>query len=213
MKSKTASKFFLVKNEDEKDQKLAETLVKTFSDLNVSLTQINFSENNQLKNSLDNTRENVFIFPSTAEASVIDFVSNLHSEKGQKSVTLVGLSEWTEYEEIELDFLEEMHFTYPVSVISDCEDSSYSPFCVQFKNEYHDDPGIYATQGFDVMYYFGGLASRYGKSFHKCLDKLPVYHGLGGSFHFIRKSKYNGLENDIVNVMQLDDFSPKQVYK
>jgi len=206
--------FTLIRNANAKDKDLADIMLATLLENGVPATRIKdltYSGVSEILEGLDSGFENYLLFPSTVQIQVIDVISRLSASSLGKRITLIGLNDWNNFENIDYEHLNNLNFTYAVPYQSDFVSAASQSFSKQFREEYKGEPSNYAFQGFDVTMYSVGMLARYGKTFTNCLDQLPAQCGINSCYMFRKDSPENGLENNFVNIMQLDDFKAKRI--
>jgi ABC-type branched-subunit amino acid transport system substrate-binding protein len=209
------AQYVLLRNSNEKDKAITNHMASVLKRVtnHKNFREINFKNASSLLDSLDNIKDNIIFFPSSVQVQVIDLVSRLSAAREGKQITLIGLQEWNNYENIDFDHLNNLHFTYASSYFSDHDAHLMKQFRSTFKQEFKTEPGNYAIQGYDVVLQFGMLTARYGKNFYHCLERLPAQCGLGTCYRFVRNGKKSGLENHAIQVISLKDFVATPVFK
>ena len=213
--SKEKNAFYtLIRNANAKDKELADLMLATLLENGVPATRIKdltYSGVSEILEGLDPGFENILLFPSTVQIQVIDVISRLSASSLGKRITLVGLNDWNNFENIDYDHLNTLNFTYAAPYQSDFLSSACLSFRQKFREDNKGEPSSYAFQGFDVSMYVVSMLARFGKGFTRCIDQEPVECGINSCYMFRRDSAENGLENNFVNIMQLDDFKAKRI--
>ena len=110
------AEFYLVRNNNEKDKDIADaiktSLLVSGAIATESFHETTFSSVGDLLSILSESSENIIIFPSTVQIQVIDFIARLSAGRIGKRITLVGLNDWNNYENIEFDHLNNLNFTF-----------------------------------------------------------------------------------------------------
>lgn len=215
IKEKKNARVTLIRNSNVKDQELVNWIGSVFrkeSDTsNNRFREIAFTGVNELLSGLDEAYEHVLIFPTTVQVQVIDAIARLSSNRIGKRITLVGLNEWNQYENIEYDHLNNLNFTYASPTFVDFGSQQVKNFQQQFREEFKGEPGNYAFQGFDVSLFFVQSLAQYDSISPECIEKQPLRCGLTSCYGFKKTGSGNGLENNYVNVLQLQDFEAKKL--
>jgi hypothetical protein len=207
--------YYLVRNSNEKDKEVADAIKNSLL-VNASLSldffhETTFSSVNDLLSILSESDENVIIFPSTVKIQVIDFIARLSTNRIGKRITLVGLNEWNNYENIEFDHLNNLNFTFCAPTNSKNLTFSAKSFNSKLKKEFKVDPTSYSYQGFDVTYYFTKQVAKYGNSLLTCLPQIPLFCGFNSCFKFEKIGEHDGFENQFNFLIQMDDFELKRL--
>ncbi len=208
------ARYTLIRNSNEKDKELADAFK---SSLLVSAAispddfqEITYSSMSDLLEKLSEANENVILFPSTVQVQVIDFVGRLSAARTGKRITLVGLNDWNNYENIEFDHLNNLNFTCAAPSSTNHSSGAARLFQSRFKEEFKGEPTFYAYQGFDVTFYFCKQIASYGKSFLKCLPEVPLVCGINSCYRYSRIGENDGYENQFIYLLEMDNFELKR---
>ncbi len=156
---------------------------------------------NELKDALDNGRENVFIPTSGSQTTLTRIVPQLTllvREGGPASIRLFGYPEWQTYTRDYLDSFFEIDTYFYSSFYT----NNLLPAAVSFTNSYHKWYGKemintyprYAMLGFDTGYFFLKGLSRYGTDLENNVSNMkltPIQTG----FNFQRVNNWGGFVN------------------
>lgn len=215
LKDRKAATFTLIRNSNAKDQDAANWISEIFKNegnLNEGkFKEVVFSGVNEILSNLNESTENILIFPTSVQVQVIDAIAKLSSNRLGKRITLVGLNEWNGYENIEFDHLNNLNFTYAAPTKPDFTSPASKSFQRKFRDEFKGEPTNYAYQGFDATLFFVDALTRFEKPTLSCLEKMAVACGINSCYNFARNGKDNGLENRYVNILQLNDFVAKKL--
>lgn len=215
MKEKKNARFVLIRNANAKDAELCDWVAEVFrteADTNDKrFREVSFSGVSDLVEGLSEAQENILIFPTTVQVQVIDVAARLNSARLGKRITLVGLNEWNQFENIEYDHLNNLNFTYASAVLTDFQSGASKRFQQQYREEFKGEPGLYAFHGFDALQFFVKTISHYGKPEATCMPSFPAMKGFNSCYQFRPIEKGSGLENRFVNVIRLDDFEHRRL--
>jgi len=203
-------KILFLTNSNERDEEYAAQLKAAFSDNNIQFKIINYTSFSEVATNLSETGDNLIIFPSSAQAQVYDFTNKLNAHRSKK-ITLFGLAEWCNFENIEFDYLNNLNFHYAASSLADFNSKASQSFQSAFREEYKTEVSVFALQGFDIAWYFMQNLYMYGKNFTACVENQPTYQGLNGSLRFYKKNKTSGFENRAVNIIKIQDLTAQIV--
>ena len=207
--------FYLVRNNNEKDKEIADaiktSLLVSGAIATESFHETTFSSVSDLLSMLSESSENIIIFPSTVQIQVIDFIARLSSGRLGKRITLVGLNDWNNYENIEFDHLNNLNFTFLAPSNSNFKSHEAQIFRTRLKKEFKGEPSFYSFQGFDVTYFFTKQAAKYGDSMLKCLPQIPLVCGFNSCYHFDKIGENDGFENQFNYIIKMDDFELKRL--
>ena len=215
MKEKKSARFYLIRNSNAKDAEYCDWVAEVFKSegdtSNGRFREINYSGVSELLEGLSEAHENVLIFPTTVQVQVIDAASRLNSARLAKRITLVGLNEWNQFENIEYDYLNNLNFTYASPVLTDFQSGSSKRFQQAYREEFKGEPGIYAYHGYDATQFFIRTISKYGRPEPECMTGISALCGFNSCYQFKPISKGSGLENRFVNIIRLDDFEHRRL--
>ncbi|MCC9043728.1 LysM peptidoglycan-binding domain-containing protein [Myroides sp. M-43] len=133
---------------DDKKQSTKQFMQKHFSDIKVVST----SQISELDKTLVKDKKNVFILDSNSIASALLFTDRLKNKVKDYDIQIASFdkSDIFDYNEIKIQTLVDLKYTFP-SVTRDAgESKSESLFAQEYKNKYNVYPNRFATRGFDV---------------------------------------------------------------
>jgi len=112
---------------------------------------------------------------STDVAVAANIVSSL--EISQQSIPVITISDWLNFKLLTFEQLERrrIHFIQPDFI--DYENSIVKNFKKKYTETRNVFPTSYAYQGFDLLYFFGGLMGKYGTYFEPQLNQLGFVRG------------------------------------
>lgn len=215
LKDKKMANFTLIRNSNAKDQDAANWIADVFKNegnlAEGKFKEITYSGVNEVVENLNESTENIIIFPTSVQVQVIDAIARMSNNRLGKRITLVGLNDWNSYENIEFDHLNNLNFTYAAPTKPDYSSSASKAFQKKFREEFKGEPTNYAYQGFDATLFFVDALTRFEKPSLSCLEKMATECGINSCYKFSRTGKDNGLENRYVNILQLNDFVAKKL--
>jgi LysM repeat protein len=207
--------FYLVRNNNEKDKEIADaiktSLLVSGAIATESFHETTFSSVSDLLSILSESNENIIIFPSTVQIQVIDFIARLSAGRIGKRITLVGLNDWNNYENIEFDHLNNLNFTFFNPSNSNFQSNAAQIFRARLKKEFKGEPSFYTFQGFDVTYFFAKQTAKYGDSMLNCLPQIPLMCGFNSCYRYEKIGENDGYENQFNYIIKMDDFELKRL--
>lgn len=203
------SNFIIVRNSNDADKQLAELLsakVKSFPpSSNITLVEVDNTSFEKVSSALNKSKKNIVFFLSTAQAEVIEFCSNLVKASKGYDVVLAGLNEWSDFEKLDQDHLNDLKFIYASTNFIDFDRYQAIDFQKKYKSKYNSDPGNYSYLGYDIMLYFGRAIAQIKKN-PDCITQIQPYCGLGTCFKFQRHSTKGGIENVSLPIIQIKEY-------
>jgi len=159
-----------------------------------------------VKKKLKPNVKNIIIFFSNNKTNVPNFVSLLNPLSKSNDIILMGMDGWEEFD-LETEFLVNLNFHQVTSGYVDYESEAVQQFITRFRNKYGAVPQStkHAYLGYDIGWYFLTSLMQYGDKYISC---LPAYKGNGLQFDFnfpVPKSG-EGIQNQGVNIVKLQDF-------
>lgn len=204
------AKFTLIKTDSPKDKYLTESFLQSWNASDKpskpALNQISFNEFRSDQSSLDNTKENIVLMLSNEEVKLIELTNKLEKLTYKYRLRLAGLQSWNLLDNVDMDLLNKLRFTYASYLWQNFNSTSSLGFQRQFLNEYKGEPTYYAYQGFDVTYFFCKFIADYGKDAFHCLPSLEDDCGLNVCYRFESDNEKNGYENKGIRLVELNNF-------
>lgn len=157
---------------------------------------------------LTDEKENIVVALSKDQNYVSRLV--LHLEKKNKAklprmVTLFGLAEWQDFENIEIEYFLNLNLHIPVDLYVDYSRPEVKKFRKYFLDKYLAEPGEYALLGYDVTFYYLSVLHKHGKDFFTNPSALHAT-GLQSNFEFEKISPEGGLENRSIFILNYKDY-------
>jgi len=150
--------------------------------------------------------KNIIIFFSNSKTNVPNFVSLLNPLSKSNDIILIGMDGWEELE-LETEFLVNLNFHQVTSSYIDYESEAVKQFITRFRNKYGAVPLAteHAFLGYDIGWYFLSSLMWYGDKYISC---LPGYkgNGLQFDFNYAGLKPGDGLQNQDVNIVKLQDY-------
>jgi len=153
-------------------------------------------------------KENVLITIINSEAVISNYVRYFNNITDKYSLTVYGMPGWNNFDNIEIDYLQNLHLHLFSPSLVNYERSDVKQFVQKFRTNFKTEPDKYAFQSFDIAYFFLTALWKYGTDFDNNLteiQKLPASNGIQLGFHFT-KEKNNGYENTHVNIYKFENF-------
>jgi len=162
------------------------------------------------KNKLSTTKENVIIVCSNDQAFVTDFINKIYTLKDDYKITVFGTEQWSDYENLELNIIQELNLHIPSNYFINYNDSSTKKFIQKFRNEFYAEPTRAGFLGFDLMHLIIENSQNELSIKNLCENK---FDGLHIDFDFIKTSHESGYENNYTKIFKYEDFILKAVDK
>ncbi|MGE0637777.1 MAG: LysM peptidoglycan-binding domain-containing protein [Bacteroidia bacterium] len=149
--------------------------------------------------------ENIVMAFSRDESYVSRLVLHLEKKNNkQRVVTLFGLNEWQDFENIEVEYFQNLNLHLPVDLFVDYSRPEVRGFLKKFREKYLAEPGKYCYLGYDVTMYYLQMLNKYGRNFYQRPETIHAT-GLQSSFDF-KKLGDGGLENQNTFILNYNDY-------
>lgn len=160
---------------------------------------------------LSQSKTNIVIVPSNARVYVTDILGKMNVLAEKNNILLFGMPAWNTYENLDPNYLSNLHFHYATSSFIDYDNDTIKQFIIAYRAMYKADPSTYVFQGYDVTNYYLQALNKYGLNFQSQLGTIKG-DGLQTSFDFINVSTDSGFENRSIRVIGCMDHKLSRVY-
>ncbi|MCG3164896.1 MAG: hypothetical protein POELPBGB_00655 [Bacteroidia bacterium] len=150
--------------------------------------------------------ENIVVAFSREESYVSRLVLHLEKKNNkQRVVTLFGLNEWQDFENIEVEYFQNLNLHLPAELFVDFSRPEVKSFLLKFREKYLAEPGKYSYLGYDVTMYYLQMLSKFGKTFYQRPETIHAT-GLQSNFDFKKTGASGGLENQHTFILNYNDY-------
>ncbi|MBI2271452.1 MAG: LysM peptidoglycan-binding domain-containing protein [Bacteroidetes bacterium] len=156
-------------------------------------------------NFIQPSKTNVIIVPSNNRSFVTDFITKLNPLREKNPIVVFGMQSWSEFDNLDIDYLNNMQTHYPSSTFIDYDSEPVKLFVKKYATQYKTDPGFYVFQGFDVIYFYISMLRSYGLGFQNKLATTKQT-GFQTAFEFYQVSPESGFENRAVYMLRYKDY-------
>lgn len=148
--------------------------------------------------------KNIVITLSNNQVFIADFTTQLAIYADKKDIVLCGWESVGKIDNIDQEYLSQLHFTFP------CQNNlvntaSYHSLIESYKSQQNTLPGEYYFIGFDIGYYYLKNLKETGPDFVFNLDKLPAETGYM-RFKFMRPDNITGFDNRGVYIFRYNNY-------
>lgn len=150
-------------------------------------------------------RKNVVVLLTNNPVYLQDVITQLYVFSNKKDIVLLGFSNVANIDNLDQDYLNDLHFTFASSTGLNCKDSLQQHLVKYYQSIYTTDPSEYFFQGFDVAMYYLTQLKMQGPDFINSLDRFPA-QGLSTGFEFYRPDEETGFENRAVFIYKYSDY-------
>lgn len=197
--------FFLVNSYKFKDMSLINVFFNEGGgpDAFDSTQMLNISEpeDADLTTKLD-TLGNYFFVASSDKGYVGRFVNMLYPYAREYPVTVIGMSNWSDYDHLDIDYLQEMNLHYTTEFFVDYDDPDVIEFLKKYRKRFGTEPLKYGFVGYELMLNFIGFNST------NAIQDLETINSSGMVLNFdFRKFDFsNGIENRGLFLIRSDNY-------
>ncbi|MCW3077598.1 MAG: hypothetical protein JWO32_2207 [Bacteroidetes bacterium] len=148
--------------------------------------------------------KNIIITLSNNQVFIADFTTQLAIYADRKDIVLCGWESVGKIDNIDQEYLSQLHFTFP------CQNNlvnttSYSSLIESYKSQQNTLPGEYYFIGFDIGYYYLKNLKETGPDFIFNLNNLPAETGYM-RFKFMRPDNITGFDNRGVYIFRYNNY-------
>jgi ABC-type branched-subunit amino acid transport system substrate-binding protein len=158
-----------------------------------------------IQNAINSAKKNIVVLPSNNQSYVTEFISKLNVMKEKYDIVLFGLQNWNGYDNLDIEYLNNLNVHTPANGFIDYDSASAKTFIRSYRDKYKTEPDNYSFQGFDVTWYFLNALQKEGEAF---LNTLPDYKQqcIETRFSFTRFPSDSGFENRYVHILKYKDY-------
>jgi LysM repeat protein/ABC-type branched-subunit amino acid transport system substrate-binding protein len=142
---------------------------------------------------------------SSKEITVKDYMTKVNSATKKSDMIMVGLEDWLEFNNIEVDYYENLNVHIPTVNFAGFTDSNNVDFIKHYQLNTESDPSFYSFKGFYAAYTVAKALVKYGDKTCECLheqnnNELPV------SYRFTKENPANGWKNESILMMSFMNY-------
>lgn len=163
---------------------------------------------------LKSNSNNVIFLPTTNSTFITNLFTALITRLNSKEysdciVTLIGLEEWMQFENIDIEYFQRLNVHLAVNQFVDYEDESTKMVI----KKYHEKTETYPTNnsflGFDIASYFGSNFIKSGGVFS---NETNANKRISTQFSFFKTGVESGYENTYTRMIKFENYQLKIVY-
>jgi len=213
-----------IEYEKAKEKALVDFYVKTYNNqlLNykdtsvyssIKTLKINYNIADVVSN-LKRDKNNVIFVPATEQTFITNLFNFLSTTLNKREyqdyrVTLIGLEEWMKFENIDLEYFQQLNVHYCTEKFIDYNDSTTALFVKNYIKKTETYPLQNAFFGFDLAYYFGNNLVKNGSLFSE--TSLEPFKGMSIQFDFVKTGVESGYENMSSTIVRFYDYTLESV--
>jgi LysM repeat protein/ABC-type branched-subunit amino acid transport system substrate-binding protein len=148
--------------------------------------------------------KNVIVTLSNNQVQITDFTTQLAIYSDKKDVTLCGWQNISTNDNLDQDYLNQLHFTFPYQY-NLTNTSAYNELITKYKAQQNAYPGEYFFIGFDVGYYYLKNLKERGSDFIYSLNHFP-FESNYMRFNFTRPDNLTGFDNRGMYIFRYNNY-------
>jgi LysM repeat protein len=215
----------VIEHEKGKEKSLADLYVKTYNNQILSSEDTTvYSSIKTLKiktniadvvSNLNLNKNNVIFVPTSNQTFITNLFNHLTTTLNKRDyknckITLIGLEEWMNYDNIDLEYFEQLNVHYCSTRNINYEDSITSDFIEDYIEKMETYPSENTFLGFDMAYYFGENLVDQGSLFSS--ESLKPSKGMSISLNFFKTGIESGYENTSSHILYFNDYRLNRIY-
>ncbi len=201
------------KFQDRKRMELVKKQIKTAAEANQDTTRMSPlrevlwdpKELYAIKTKLKKDELNVIVAPSSDQSFVTRLLTSLNMIVEDYQFKVVGLENWQNFENIEIEYLHNMDVHLIASEFIDKESEGNLDFMAAFNETYKCVPSQFAYLGYDVASYYLSSLQNSGTNFELMLPTEKM-QGLSRKFNFVKTGIESGFENHSFYIVRYQDY-------
>ncbi len=155
---------------------------------------------------------NIVVTLSSGEMFVTKYITNFNNIYGKYKMIVFGLPSWKNYDNIEVEYMQNINLHIFSSTFVDYSDENVKKFILEYRDSYKTEPDKYAFQGFDVGMFFFTALKKFGVNFDKCIDNVGGDY-LQSDYKFVKTGEKDGYDNSFLNIYRYEDYRTVDVRK
>jgi LysM repeat protein len=159
---------------------------------------------------LSKARRNILVVPAGRESR--SMIANLQTklqliDSEQFQIVIYGMSEWMDFDFLDIEFKNKVELRIPESSFVDFEDPKVLNFTAAFRKKYQTDPDKYAFLGYDVTLFYGQGLKQFGINFPNHFDHIATLGLMHVNFNYVKTGVETGYENEHVVLLKHHQFA------
>ncbi len=190
----------------------SQTLAKNTNDTNIYplIKKINITTNfDAVVSQLKPNKNNVIFAPCSDQSYITGFFGYLITTLNKREykdykITMIGLEEWSQFENIDLDYFQRLNVHYCSPQHVDEGDSLVSSFVSSYVESYKTYPSKSTLLGYDLASFFSGALITDGTLFSDYV--MNTYEGKSIKINFVKTGIESGYENNSTFLVRYYDY-------
>ena len=178
-----------------------------------SIKKVVVTRSDEIVSHLKLNGNNVIFIPATSSTFVTNLFISITSKLNSKDysnckVTLIGLEEWLQFENIDVEYFQTLNVHIPLSQFVDFDNQFTKEIIAKYYNKFETYPSTNSFLGYDIATYFMSNIIDTGNAYQKNSN----YHPICTKFDFFKTGIESGYENNYTRLVKFDNYMLKIVY-
>jgi LysM repeat protein len=117
-------------------------------------------------------KKNIVITLIGGEAFLSNYLRQLDEFTGDYDITLFGTPQWSDYQTIDPQYLENLNVHIFSPDFVEYHDQHVRDFVYRYRQQFNTEPSVDAFRGVNTGYFFFNALATYGKQFPRCIENL-----------------------------------------
>ena len=154
-------------------------------------------------------KNNIIFVPATSQTFITNLFNLLsttlnHDDYETCKVTLIGMEEWVNFENIDLEYFQQLNVHFCASRFINYQDSVTNDFVNVYREVTQTYPSENSFLGYDIGAYFGGNFANFGTLFSP--KALLEEIGTSLRLNFFKTGIESGFENKSSYLLRFEDY-------
>lgn len=155
------------------------------------------------------TGKNVVIAYSDNEVFILDIMRKLSLHSDTIDITLIGLPNWLEMENLDFKHLNNLNTHVVVPFYTNYNTEAVKNFVSRFREKYYNEPNDLAFKGYDTGLFFLSTLKKYGKHFFDCLPYQKM--NLLQNNYIFQSTSSSGFENQSWKMLRFQESDCREI--
>jgi LysM repeat protein len=180
-----------------------------------AITVLEINQNlTDVVNHLKKDKNNIIFVPATDQTFITNLFNTLsttlnHEDYETCKITLIGMEEWMSYENIDLEYFQQLNVHFCSTRYINYQDSLTNNFIKTYKEITQTYPSQNSFLGFDIGYFFVKNFADFGTLFSP--EALLKKRGMSLHFNFFKTGIESGFENKNSYLLRFEDYELKRI--
>ncbi len=181
----------------------------------IKTLKVSYNFNTILSN-LSPTKNNVLYMPISDKkyiTTILNYLVTTLNKKEYKNykITIVGLEDWLNYDNIDLAYFQQLNAYIPVAQHVDYSSDKTINIVKKFEEKLEVFPSKNALLGYDLAWYYANCFIKNATVFNTNIS-TSIVEGISLNLDFKRTGIESGFENTSTCILKFDNYTLKRIY-